>query len=60
MEEYFKIDKALREYECHNDRPYMTITWICDRIDWAWQWKKISRDQMEELSERIIEVMKYA
>ena len=55
---YFEIDKALREYE--NYKPYKqhTTEWICNRIDWCWYWKKITEEQMNELVDRIIAIMK--
>ena len=28
------------------------MDWICDRIEWAYHWKKITHLQMEELSDR--------
>ena len=58
--EYNKISKVIEEYECFNPFPSKTIDWICDRIDWAWKWKRITEEQMEELTDRITEVMKYA
>lgn len=54
---YIEIDTALQAFE--NFRSYQphTVDWICDRIAWAWKFKKITKAQMEELSDRIIEVM---
>lgn len=55
---YKEIDKALKEYEEY--KPYYTksIDWICNRIDWCWHFKKITKEQMEELADRATEVLK--
>lgn len=52
-----EIDKAIRSYEDY--RPYHTknIEWICNRIDWCWKWRKISKESMEDFAKRIIAVM---
>ena len=54
---YDEIDKALQSYE--NYRPYHQhkIEWISDRISWCWKWKKITKEQMEELCDRMIIVL---
>lgn len=55
MKDYYKeIDKELQSYE--NYKPYhtKTIDWICNRIDWAWKWRKITKEQMEELTNRAV------
>ena len=54
---YDEIDKALQSYEDY--KPYHTrkIEWISDRICWCWKWKKITREQMEELCDRVIKVL---
>ena len=59
MKNYYKeIDKALAEYE--NYKPYKTkdIDWICNRIDWAWHWHKITETQMNELADRATNILK--
>ena len=55
---YSQIDEALISYENH--KPYHTkpIDWICDRIDWAWKWRKITEKEMIELAERATNVLK--
>ena len=50
--EYKKLSDYLRQYEENKPWKEKDISWICDRIDWAWHWKKISRIQMEELTDR--------
>ena len=54
---YEEIDKAIKAYE--NYRPWTpkSIDWICDRINWCWKWRKITKAEMEELSNRIIKIM---
>jgi len=54
---YEQIDKAIREYENYKLCPLKTIEWICDRIDWCWKWRKINKEQMHELADRICKVM---
>ena len=54
---YDEIDKALQSYEDY--KPYHTrnIEWISNRISWCWKWRKITREQMEELCDRVIKVL---
>ena len=54
---YSEIDKALHSYE--NYKPYHQhkIEWISDRISWCWKWRKITKEQMEELCDRMIKVL---
>lgn len=53
MKDYYaEIVKSLEriengQYAIHN------IEWCADRIVWAWQWRKITADQMTELTERV-------
>ena len=57
MKYYNIIDNAIKSYE--NYKPYhqYSIDWICDRISWCWKWRKITEEQMKELTNRIIIVM---
>ena len=58
MKDYGReIDKAIQSYEEYKPYHTHTIDWITDRIDWCWQFRKISKEQMEEFAGRIIEVM---
>ena len=58
VKDYYKeIDKALKPYEDYNSYPEKTIIWICDRIDWAWKWGKITKEEMEVLVDRVIKIM---
>ena len=54
---YNEIDKALQSYE--NYKPYHSrkIEWISNRISWCWKWRKITKEQMEELCDRVIKVL---
>lgn len=49
--EYIKIDKALTRLEQGKYATY-SVDWCIGRIDWAWKWRKITKEQMEELAER--------
>jgi len=55
---YEEINKAIKSYEEYKPYHEKSIGWICDRIDWCWKWKKINKSEMEELADRICEVMK--
>lgn len=60
MIDYYKqIDEALKSYE--EFRPYhrFKIEWICNRIDWAWKFRRITREQMEELADRATYVLEH-
>ena len=54
---YDEIDKALRSYE--DCKPYhdKKIEWISNRITWCWKWRKITKEQMEELCDRVINIL---
>ena len=55
---YQQIDKALLSYENHKPYHDKTMDWICDHIDWAWKWRKISENEMVELASRATEILK--
>ena len=55
---YYEIDKALQSYEKLNPYHSRKIEWICDRIAWCWKWRKISKEQMEELTDRATNILK--
>ena len=57
MKFYQEIDTALKSYE--EFKPYHSrkIEWITNRIVWCWKWKKISKEQMKELTTRTIKVL---
>ena len=31
--------------------------WCCDSITWLWKWKKITKEEMESLCNRMIAIM---
>ena len=53
---YEEINKVLKSYE--DGKPYHTknMEWAANRIDWAWKWRKITREEMEELTDRAIAI----
>ena len=53
---YEEINKAIKQYEKHKPY-YKTIDWICNRIDWCWKWRKITKEEMEDFVDRICAVM---
>lgn len=55
---YEEINKALLSYENYKSWHDKSISWICDRIDWCWKWRKITKDQMEELADRTTAILK--
>lgn len=55
---YKEIDKALKSYEENKPWHLQDMSWISDRIDWCWKWKKITKEQKDELCERTISLFK--
>lgn len=64
-----KVDKELYRYrllietiEKYENFKYvpreLSISWCNDSICWLWKWRKISREEMESLCERMVEIMK--
>ena len=55
---YKEISDALESHE--NYKPYheKSMDWICDRIDWCFKWRKITKEQMTELAARAVEILK--
>ena len=54
---YNEIDKALQSYENYKSYHTRNIEWISNRISWCWKWRKITKEQMEELYDRVIKVL---
>ena len=54
---YEEINKALKSYEEYKSWHEKDISWICDRIDWCWKFRKITKEEMIELVNRICKVM---
>lgn len=55
--EYNKINEAVSRLE-QNKYTILNSYWCADRINWAWKFRKITREQMIELTERMIDVFK--
>lgn len=53
---YEEINKALLSYEEYKPYHTKTIDWIANRIDWAWKWRKITKEQMVELATRTTKI----
>ena len=52
MTVYEKIDRALKQHE--NYKYYeRSLESIADYIDWAWKWRKISKEEKDNVVERI-------
>ena len=52
MTAYEKINRWLKQHEGYKYTE-RSLDSIADYIDWAWKWRKISREQMEETTDRI-------
>lgn len=55
-----QLNRAIREYEdCEDYRPFHqhSIHWIVDRIAWCWKFRKITRKQFEDFSDRVLELL---
>lgn len=52
MTVYEKIDRALKQHEnfkyCER-----SLSSIANYIDWAWKWRKITKEEMENATNRI-------
>ena len=57
MNYYKQIDEAIQSYERLKPYHIKSIEWITNRITWCWQFRKITKEQMEELAGRITDVM---
>ena len=54
---YGEINKVLTDYETKG-RSDKNMDWAANRIDWCWKWKKITKEQMEELADRATKIFK--
>ena len=56
MTVYEKIDKALKQHENYKycER---SLESIANYIDWAWKWRKITREEMENAADRICKLL---
>lgn len=55
---YQQINKALLSYENHKPYHDKTMDWICNRIDWCFKWRKITEEEMTELVNRAVNILK--
>lgn len=51
---FTQIDEALKSYEDYKPYHQYSIEWITDRIAWCYKWKKITKEQMETLANRVV------
>ena len=54
---YNEIDEALKTYEDFKLWHTKDIDWICNRIDWCWKFHHITKEQMEELVDRVCKIL---
>lgn len=52
MTVYEKIDKAISQHE-RNGYYERSLDSIADYIDWAWKWRKITKEEMENAADRV-------
>lgn len=53
---YAEINEVVKQYENHKAYKTKDIDWASDKVDWAWKWRKITREQMEDLATRITKI----
>ena len=56
MTVYEKIDKVLKQHENYKYAE-RSIDSLCDYIDWAWRWKKITEAQKDEVCDRACAIL---
>ena len=49
---YQKIDRFLKQHENHKYHE-KSLDDIADYINWAWKWRKITREEMENAADRV-------
>lgn len=54
---YKEIDEVLKTYEDFKPCHTKDIDWICNRIDWCWKFRHITKEQMEELADRVCKIL---
>ena len=52
MTVYQKIDKALKQHENYKYAE-RSLDSIADYIAWAWKWRKITKEEMENAADRV-------
>lgn len=57
MTDYYEnLDEAIRSYEEHKPYHQYTTDYITDRITWCWKWRKITAEQLNDLTSRMIKI----
>lgn len=57
MKDYYKmLDDILKEHENYHPLPHQDMDWVANRIDWCWRFRKITKEQMEELADRATKI----
>lgn len=51
-----EIDEALHEYEDGKSFHIRSTSWIADRINWCWKWRKITEEQMKNFADRMTKI----
>lgn len=54
---YTELDQSIKCYEEFKPYHLLTIDQITDKIDWCWKFRKITEEQLQDLTDRIIKVM---
>ena len=54
---YQEINNALKDYEEYKSWHDKSIDWICNRIEWCWKFRHITKEQMEKLADRCCNVL---
>ena len=49
---YSFIDEILKSYENYCPTHPKSMEYAANHIDWCWKWRKITKEQMEELADR--------
>ena len=52
MTVYEKIDHVLRQHEKYGYAE-RSLDSLADYINWAWKWRKITREEMESAADRV-------
>ena len=53
---YHDLDVAIKTYEEHKPYHPLKTSEISDKIAWCWKWKKITNEQLDDLTSRMIKV----
>ena len=56
MKDYYaEIDKCLSRHEQGKFTTH-SMEWCTDRVAWCWKWRKITKEQMNNLADRICNI----